>query len=314
MPMYTDELVVTVANLYYLEDLTQEEVADRLSLSRVAVTRILKRARDDGLVQVTVKRPLPELFALGLELERAFGLRAARVVATGSTQEDTLDNIGRAGAELLGRFALPGKRVGAAWSRTVSAVVPYVRKPPKPPLCVNELAGTYLEPGVPYGVSWKLAEKLGAPLETIPAPVLVRSAEAKALMLEERSVARAFENAERVDVAFVGIGGVGADASVVKTGYVSEVELREIGEKGAVGDILMRYFDAEGKHVRMSFEDRAVSLDWKPLRRLPMVIGMAFGPAKLAAMRGAIAGRLVQGLVTDRATAEALLAASRGTG
>lgn len=312
MPVYTDDLVVTVANLYYAEDLTQEEVAERLSLSRVAVTRILKRAREDGLVQITVKRPLPDLYALGLRLERAFGLRAARVAATGSSADDSLENLGRAGAELLSRFALPGKRIGAAWSRTVSAIVPYVRRPAKPPLCVNELAGTYLEPGVPYGVSWKLAERLGAPLETIPAPVLVRSAEAKALMLEERSVARSFENAAKVDVAFVGLGGVSADSSLMKTGYLTEEHLREITEKGAVGDMLMRYFDAEGRHVRMSFEDRAVSPEWETLRRLPLVVAMAYGPSKLAAIKGALAGRLVQGLVTDRATAELLLAERAG--
>lgn len=312
MPVYTDDLVVTVANLYYAEDLTQEEVAERLSLSRVAVTRILKRAREDGLVQITVKRPLPDLYALGLRLERAFGLRAARVAATGSSADDSLENLGRAGAELLSRFALPGKRIGAAWSRTVSAIVPYVRRPAKPPLCVNELAGTYLEPGVPYGVSWKLAERLGAPLETIPAPVLVRSAEAKALMLEERSVARSFENAAKVDVAFVGLGGVSADSSLMKTGYLTEEHLREVTEKGAVGDMLMRYFDAEGRHVRMSFEDRAVSPEWETLRRLPLVVAMAYGPSKLAAIKGALAGRLVQGLVTDRATAELLLAERAG--
>lgn len=312
MPVYTDDLVVTVANLYYAEDLTQEEVAERLSLSRVAVTRILKRAREDGLVQITVKRPLPDLYALGLRLERAFGLRAARVAATGSSADDSLENLGRAGAELLSRFAVPGKRIGAAWSRTVSAIVPYVRRPAKPPLCVNELAGTYLEPGVPYGVSWKLAERLGAPLETIPAPVLVRSAEAKALMLEERSVARSFENAAKVDVAFVGLGGVSADSSLMKTGYLTEEHLREVTEKGAVGDMLMRYFDAEGRHVRMSFEDRAVSPEWETLRRLPLVVAMAYGPSKLAAIKGALAGRLVQGLVTDRATAELLLAERAG--
>ena len=311
MSRYTYENIVTVANFYYVERLTQKEIADRIGISRVAVTRMLKRADEEGLVQITVTRPLSDCLALGLRLERELGLRTARVVETGSTPDDTLENIGREGADLLSRYALPGKRIGAAWSRTVSAIIPFVRKPAKPPLCVNELAGTYLDPSVPYGVSWKLAEKLGAQLETIPAPVLVQSAQAKALMVTEKSVARAFENAAKVNVALVGIGDLSQESSLRKTGYMSDEQLAEIEGKGAVGDILMRYFDANGRHVPVPFEDRTVSLEWKSLKELPLVIGIAFGLLKVEAIRGAVTGRIIHVLVTDRATAEALLGKAR---
>lgn len=307
MPRYTYENIVTVANLYYVEKLTQKEIADRMGNSRVAVTRMLKRADEEGFVQITVNRPLSDCLALGLRLERELGLRVARVAETGATMEDTLENIGREGADLLSRYALPGARIGAAWSRTVSAIIPFVRRPAKPPLCVNELAGTYLDPSVPYGVSWKLAERLGAQLETIPTPVLVQSAQAKAVMLKEKSIARAMANASKVNVALVGIGDLSKDSSLGKTGYRSDEQLAEIAAKGAVGDVLMRYYDAKGRHVPVSFGERVVSLDWKGLKELPCVVGIAFGRNKLEAIRGAIAGRIIHVLVTDRATAQALL-------
>lgn len=307
MSRYTYENIVTVANLYYVERLTQKEIADRMGISRVAVTRMLKRADEEGFVQITVTRPLSDCLSLGLRLERELGLRTARVVETGSTADDTLENIGREGADLLSRYALPGTRIGAAWSRTVSAIIPFVQKPSKPPLCVNELAGTYLDPSVPYGVSWKLAEKLGAQLETIPAPVLVQSAQAKTLMVTEKSVARAFENAAKVNVALVGIGDLSQESSLRKTGYMSDEQLAEIEHKGAVGDVLMRYFDAKGHHVPVPFEERTVSIEWKHLKELPLVIGIAFGLSKVDAIRGAITGKIIHALVTDRATAEALL-------
>jgi DNA-binding transcriptional regulator LsrR (DeoR family) len=308
MGEYSDDLVVTAANLYYLENLTQEEVACKLGLSRVAVSRVLKRARDLGFVQVSIRRPLPELFDLGLRLEKAWDLKVVRVVATGAGDESTLDNLGRAGAELVAYYGGPGKRIGAAWSRTVSSIVPHLKRPARPPLCVTELAGAYLEPGTPFGVSWRLADKLGARLETIPAPILAATAEAKAFMMRERSVIQAFENGARVDLALVGLGGVDEEASIVRTGYVNDENLAEINDRGAVGDILMRYFDAQGRHIPMSFEDRAVSLEWEAITRLPLVIAMAFGPRKIAAMRGAMAGGVIQGLVTDRESSLALLA------
>jgi deoxyribonucleoside regulator len=308
MAHYTYENIVTAANLYYVEKLTQKEIADRMGSSRVAVTRMLKRADEEGFVQITVNRPLSDCLALGLKLERALGLRVARVVENGATPEDTFSNIGREGADLLSRYALPGARIGAAWSRTVSSILPFVRKPALPPLCVNELAGTYLDPSVPYGVSWKLAEKLGAQLETLPTPVLVQSAQAKAIMLMEKSIARALDNAARVNVALVGVGDCSKDSSLRKTGYMSDEQLAEIEGKGAVGDVLMRYFDAKGRQVPVSFGDRTVSLEFKRLKELPMVIGIAFGPGKVEAIRGAITGKIIHALVTDRATAEALLA------
>ncbi len=307
MGEYSDDLVVTAANLYYLEDLTQEEVAGKLGLSRVAVSRVLKRARDLGFVQVSVRRPLPELFDLGRRIEKAWGMRVVRVVPTGS-DEATLDSLGRAGAELVAYYGGPGKRLGAAWSRTVSSIVPYIKRPARPPLCVTELAGAYLEPGTPFGVSWRLAEKLGARLETIPAPILAATAEAKAFMMRERSVVLAFENGAKVDLALVGLGGVDENASIVRTGYVNDENLAEIKSRGAVGDILMRYFDGQGRHIPMSFEDRAVSLEWEAIRSLPLVVAMAFGPSKIGAMRGAMAGGVIHGLVTDRESAIALLA------
>ncbi|HWQ09962.1 MAG TPA: MarR family transcriptional regulator, partial [Holophaga sp.] len=97
MPRYTYENIVTAANLYYVERLTQKEIADRMGISRVAVTRMLKRADEEGLVQITVHRPLSDCLALTLRLERELGLRTARVAETGAMAEDTLENLGREG-------------------------------------------------------------------------------------------------------------------------------------------------------------------------------------------------------------------------
>ena len=307
MAGYPEDLLVAAANLYYLEDLTQQEVSARLHLPRVTVTRMLKRARETGLVQVTIRRDLPDLLRLGLRLEEEYGLAAARVAPTAADPEDTLAAVGKAAAELLGALLTPGCRVGVAWSRTVRAMVPYVKRPARPPLCVNELAGSYLEPDVPFGVSWPLADALQVPLERIPMPVLVRSPRVKAFMLREPAIAAAFAGARKVDLAFLGLGDVTADASLVRCGYLGEEQLDELRAKGAVGELLMRHFDARGRPVRLSFEGRVVSLGLGELARLPGVVAVAFGERKLASIRGALAGGFVHGLVTDRVTAEALV-------
>ena len=303
----TEERLLIAANLYYMENMTQEEIAAKLGLSRVAVTRLLKKARDEGLVQVTVKKPMPELYRLALDLEKRYRLKAAIVASGGDSPKASLEAVGRAGAELLERLITPGCRIGVAWSATVSAILPYVRKPSAKPGWINELAGTYLTANIPYVVSWPLAEKLGVPVESIPMPVLVRSGRVKEMMIQEPAISSALERASKVDVAFVGLGNVSRDSSIMRTGYIGEEQLEEFSAKGAVGDILMRYYDAAGRYIPMSFEDKTVSLEWKKIRKLPFIVSLAFGPEKLEAIAGALAGGVIHGLVTDRWTAEALL-------
>jgi DNA-binding transcriptional regulator LsrR (DeoR family) len=305
---YAAEQMLIAANLYYLEGMTQEEVAGKLGLSRVAVTRMLKKARDEGLVQITVKSPLPELYRLSLDLERRFHLKTAIVAPAREGARETAESVGRAGAELLDRLISPGCRIGVAWSATVSAMLPYVHRPAARPSRINELAGTYLSKGIPYGVSWQLAEKLGVSVESIPMPVLVRDGLVKEMMIQEPAIGAALENAAEVDFAFVGLGNISRHSSIWQTGYIGEEQLEELSVKGAVGDILMRYYDAAGRYIPMSFEDKTISLDWAKIRKLPFVVAMAFGAEKLDAIAGALAGGILHGLVTDRRTAEALLA------
>jgi len=307
MSAYSEEMLVAVSHLYYMEGLKQEDVAFRMNLSRLAVTRMLKKAREEGVVQISVKGPLPELVGLALRLEQERGLKAARVVRTGATVEDTTAAMGRAGAELLSHLLRPNFRLGVAWSRTVSSILPYVRRTTRPGVIINELAGTYLAPNIPYSVSWQLAEKLGVPLESIPMPVLVKSEHVRQIMLKEPMIRRAMANAVRVDLALIGLGNIAEGSSLEQSGYITPSNLQELTSKGAVGDILMRYYDRAGRSIHMSFEKRTVSVSWDQIRKLPFIVAMAFGPGKKEAINGALAGRFIHGLVTDESTARAVL-------
>ncbi|HVP18098.1 MAG TPA: sugar-binding domain-containing protein [Spirochaetia bacterium] len=311
MPAYTEEMLVAVSHLYYSEGFKQEAVASRLNVSRLAVTRMLKKARDQGIVQISVNRPLPELVGMALDMEKKCGLRSVRVVQTGSTFEETTAAMGRAGAELLCGFLRPGCRIGVAWSRTVSSIVPYVRRSLTTGVRINELAGTYLAPNIPYGVSLVLAEKLHVPLESIPMPVLVKSERVRQIMLREPMIRRAMSNAARVDIALVGLGNISEESSVAQSGFITAAHLAELTSKGAAGEILMRYYDRQGRYIHTSFEKRTVSISWEQIRKLPFVVALAFGPSKMEAIQGAMAGGVIHGLVTDRSTAMALLEAGQ---
>jgi DNA-binding transcriptional regulator LsrR (DeoR family) len=302
------ELMVLASWAYYDEGLTHEAIAQRLHLSRVAVTRLLQKARKEGIVQIHITRSLPVQVKLERQLEATFGLQRAIVVKSYPTQAATLDALGWAGAECLKDVLFPGCRLGVAWSQTVRRIIPYVQRP-KPPVrgIVHELVGTRTTQTNPFSLSSDLAHALGMPLEALPVPVVVQSQAARDAIMSEGSLQTAMEHARQCDIALVGLGDAGPECTMVRTGHLTVEQVAELREQGAVGDILMRYYDGRGQHVPMPLESRVVSLEWPEIRRLPYIVAMATGPRKVAAILGALQGRLCHCLITDTDSARQVL-------
>lgn len=300
--------MIAAAYYYYEDNLTHAEIADKLGMSRVAVTRLLQQARRTGLVEIRITKPLPQQDRLQRELVRTFGLRSAVTVVTRPMPEATLDEIGRAGARFLLDHVMPGCRIGISWSQTVSRMTRHLTPPPQPVSgTINELAGSYWGHLSPFNVSAEVARILGMPQEPLPAPVVVQSAAARELFLAEPAVRTALANAEQCDLAFFGVGTLNHDNVTVRLGHVTPKQLDKLVAAGAVGELLLRFFDADGHHMPSPVEDNVVTLGWEQIRQLPHVVVMASGLDKVAALRGVLRGGIVQTLITDTTTAEALL-------
>jgi len=181
-------------------------------------------------------------------------------------------------------------------------MAPYLEPPKEPvPCTVNELAGSMLGQTNPYSISWRIAETLGVPVETLPVPVVVNSSVTRDALLEEDAIR---EHAHQCDIAFVGLGDVGPDCTMVRTGYLSPDQMAELRRQGAVGDILMRYYDVNGNHVPTPLESRIISLEWEAIHRIPYIVAVAAGPSKADAILGA---HLCHCLITDTQTAQQVL-------
>lgn len=304
----SEDLMVRAAWMYYHDGLTQRAIADRLDTSRVAVTRLLQRARDEGIVQIKIRKPLPICFELERRLQESFDLQDACVVPTQTNVDDTLDEIGRAGADHLHSILRPNLRLGFGWSTTVSRMAPYLESPAeRVPCVINDLAGSMLGEINPYSVSAKVAETLSAPLDPLSVPVVLQSETARDTLLTEPSVRTALANARTCDTAFAGLGEVGPDSTMIRTGYLTPTQMATIQGRGAVGEILMRFFDEDGNNVPTSLDAKVISLEWEDIQKIPDVVIMAAGIEKIPAIRGALRGGLCTCLITDVDTAQALL-------
>jgi DNA-binding transcriptional regulator LsrR (DeoR family) len=303
-----DDLMVMAAWMYYQDGMTQQKIADKLELSRVAVVRMLQRARREKLVQVRITRPLPEIYQLSKALEESFSIKQAVVVKTCQTEEETLEAIGWAAAEHLKELLCHDCRLGFGWSTTVSRMAAYLEKPEKPVrVSVHELAGGLSAHENPYSISAKAAEVLGGSLVSLAAPVLVNSEAAYNVLVKEPTVSHALKEAALVDIAVVGLGNVGPECTMVKVGYLTGEQMRELRGHGAVGDILLRYYDLNGQHVPNPLEERIVSLSWDEILGIPRVVALASGPLKIEVILGALQGPIISDLVTDSETARQVL-------
>ncbi|MCX7039906.1 MAG: sugar-binding transcriptional regulator [Spirochaetes bacterium] len=311
-----DRLLVKVARLYYESDLTQARIAQRMRLSRQKVQRLLDSAKEKGIVRIVVE-PLQGVHAeLEKALEERYGLAEAVIVETSSYNDQSVvaRETGVGAADYLLRVLRPKDRLVLSWGGTLLGMVNGLRRHPH-----RELRGVLVIQGLGGVVdpsrdthsselARRLAHFLGGRAMALPAPGVAGNRAARNAFLRDAHVAKVLEAARMADIAFVGIGAPRQDSILVREGSIVRwEELEELKERGAVGDINLRYFDRSGKPIPSDLDDRVVGLALEDFRRIPHVVGIAGGAAKLDAIRGALEGKLVNVLITDHVTAQRLL-------
>lgn len=306
-------LMAKVARLYHVQGLRQTAITERLHIHQSTVSRLLKRAEDAGIVRITFTAPTGLHADLEDALQATFGLREAIVIDAIEDEDQIVKDLGAASAFYLETTLRPSDVVGiSSWSAALLAMVEAMHPNPRAAGAgVVQILGGIGNPGAEQHATQltrRLAALLSGTATLLPAPGAVGSADARRVMLKDRYVQEAVALFKSVTVALVGIGAVEPSKLLASSGNIfSPHELRQLSRRGAVGDICLRFFDAEGAPVATPLNDRVISMELDALRRVPRVVGIAGGRRKTAAIRGALAGRWINVLITDRGTAERLL-------
>jgi deoxyribonucleoside regulator len=305
-------LLADVASMYYEQNLTQEEIAKRIGVSRSGVSRLLTRSRELGLVHIQIRHPLQTSQELQGELMRRFGLHDAQVLMQNQPGENLLSKLGMLGARYLERILDEDMVLGISWGTSMLQLVNALHPVRRLRLDVVQLMGSISanSPDVDGPeIARRLATAYGANCYYLHAPLLVQSTAVRDALLQERTVKTTFEMMHRMDVALVGVGAVrGASSGLFRAGYLGEQELASIRVHGAVGDVCGHYFDAQGATCQLELHDRIISAPPAVLRQLPYVIGIAGGTSKAEALLGAMRARLVTVVITDEECVKAALA------
>ncbi len=306
-------LLAKVAHLYYEQGLNQSAIASRLDLSQATISRLLKRALTEGIVRITVSMPSGVFASLESDLQAKYDLKEAIVVDCAPDDESIQRSIGVAAAFYLENTVKSNEVIGiSSWSATLLAMVDAMRPLPRSTgaQVVQILGGIGQSDAEVHAtrLTDRLAKLVQGTARFLTAPGVVGSADARQILLDDPFVAGTIALFEQVTLALVGIGAVEPSRLLARSGNIfSADELDLLRNRGAVGDICLRFFDAGGQPVQVALNERVIGMTLAQLQKARRSVGIAGGQRKHAAIRGALAGGWVNVLITDRFTAEELV-------
>jgi DNA-binding transcriptional regulator LsrR (DeoR family) len=298
------DVLVQASRLYYELGETQNAIADRLGVTRPQVSRLLKRARAEGIVEIRiVDRDTAESPAAA-DLVARFGLDAVHLAPTLTGPEDlTRRIVGRLAAQVLRASVRDGAIVGIGDGASVAAVADALADAATPVRAtVVPLAGGYWSTGADRDPYRRIADAFGAQPHGLMAPGLLDDAATKRALEAHAGVRAVLDLWDRLDVALFGIGGPSWGVASLGPDVTATLD-----DAAAIGEILIAPFDVAGSFVCPALRERVLAFDARDLARVPVSIGVGAGERKVRPILGALRSGAVRTLVTDVATAEAVV-------
>lgn len=305
-------LIFEAARLSYELNISQQEVAKTLGVSPATLTRLLQKAKDLGIVKITVQPPY-EYFKGMDELSRAvkkkLGVHEVIILPSSSRIDVTRKELGFAASRWLSSILTQGMRVGFSGGRSVAAIMPFLKKSSMAVQVVQLMGGVSpTDKTIQADVIARAAsERLGGTCHVIHAPAIFPDGESLANLLKNRIVADVMERFDSLDVSVVGVGTLNADNPLLQCGFISDEEIGHLAGLGCVGDICGHFFNHEGKECDPALARRILGIHLEQLARTPRVCAVAAGADKVRAIAAACRAKIPKTLITDIFTSEEIL-------
>ncbi len=305
------DLAARAAWLYYIGGRTQDQIAATLNISRPAAQRLVALAVSEKLIKFRLDHPIAACMETAQTLLDRFGLAFCDVVPADPAQPAAQAGVAISAAQWIEQYTAQSAPLVLAMGtgRTLRAAVAEVSAINRPQHKIISRVGNMARDGSAsaFDVAMRLADRVGAQRYPMPMPVVAETEEECALLQAQRSFRVLCDLSAQAKATFVGIAGIGWNTAMHRDGFITDGELADLSERGAVGEITGWAFDADGCLLDGSVNERIVSLPLEqPASRLVVAVGV--GPDKVAPIQAALRGKLISGLITDESTAQAVLA------
>jgi DNA-binding transcriptional regulator LsrR (DeoR family) len=304
-----DQIVHKAAWLYYTHGLRQDEVAQRLNISRASVALYLRRAREMGIVNISTSTDLFRNDMMARRLEEAYGLETVWMMGDDELAQDPAADISTLGASVFLEMVRNGDRVGVAWGRTVYAIADAMSYADRQGVTVVELCGNL---GSPYSYrpdqcTMEIARRLNAKGLNFYAPLVLSTEELARQLREEPVIREQLDGISSCDLALFSVGTLNEDSHVIKCGALSLKELAEIKRMGGVGVIAGQVIASEGQLLPCDYNRRMISADFDAIRAIPRRLMVVQEDEKFEPLLAALGGRFCTHLVLTSRMAKRLL-------
>jgi len=305
------EALAEVVTLYYIDGLDQSQIAKKMNVSRSTVSRMITEARQAGIVEIRINRPLPIDEALRREVITRYGLREALILSANDSNAATLQRVGALTAQYVENALTDGGIITISWGTSLAATVDALQGGIRRNVKVVQMIGAAgsINPAVDgFELARKMAGRLGGNFVTLNAPLLVDDPTVARALLRQRSVATVLDQAAEAEMALIGLGGTDpAISSIVRSGFATPAVLSRAVKAGVVGDVGGHMVMADGRIAQSELSDRMIGLDEARLRSIPTVVAIAAGPQKVDVIRAALLSGFINVLATDSQTIAAVL-------
>lgn len=305
-------VITKISWLYYVNNCTQQEIADRMNLSRTKVTRYLQKARELGIVNITISMDHSACYEKEEQLKKLLNLEEVTVVPSSSRVEDGEQGIGVAGAIRMSKILSADDTLGVAWGKSLYNVaknlVPVKPAGDKVIEVVQLMGGLTISAKInPEEIVQLIARKLNAKGYLLNVPAVVSSGEAREVLLNDENIAKIFKKMLTCNKCMLGLGNLTESSSLYITGALNRKDLVELKEAGAVGDIISRAYDINGNPVYTSLSDKIIAASLNDIKNIEKRVGFASGIEKVHCIIGAARGGYINELITDENTADEII-------
>lgn len=311
--MQNESLKLKVSKLYYQKDLSKLEISKKLKISRFIITKLLKKALEDGSVRIIINEPDKSFLDLENTLEDKFGIHRAVVVETGYNYDETRANIGKAAAQCLLEMVSDNDVIGIAWGTTIYGMLNFLPSSvDKKNIKVVQITGGLSQVSVNYDsikISRQLAEVFKAKSYQFYAPAIFDNEETKKLMLSESKIKETLDMFKEINIAITGIGSVLPEPSTIlyKKGFIRKDDFEEIIKGKPVGNMNAYFFNKDGQKCLSPLNNKTLDMDIEQYKKIRYVMGLAGGKFKADAIFAALKGKIINIIVTDEETAKAII-------
>ena len=301
---FEEELMVKAAWLYFLEKKTQQQIAGMLGVSRMKVIRLLDKAKQTGVIKITMREDNVRRIKMERQTIEAYNLKDAFIIPASQDMaiSEINNTVADAAAMYIESHISPDSFLNIRYGDTMGKTLNNLARNAKNPISCISLTG-----GVSIYLPNTQSSIFNARLFLIPAPLVVSSKEMVGAITAEHSVREIMRMAPLASFTVIGIGAMNDEATILKAGALSKNDFLYLKMHGAVGDILCHFFDKQGNVLASPLEERLVTTPLDILKSLTNVTAVAAGKNKREAIKGALALGYIDILITDEDTAQWLI-------